>query len=95
MGQPRIIEIDYQDFKRILQKAKDSRKKIEKSDKEKWERFIRQHNVPTAGVRVKAKKGMMADKVLEVIIDDSGASDGYYLYSPDDEFCLKFEPGKD
>ncbi|MDH3376285.1 MAG: hypothetical protein OEQ39_04880 [Gammaproteobacteria bacterium] len=95
MAQPRILEIDYQDFKRILQKAKDLRKKFDKTDKQKWDAYVRRHNVPTAGVRVKAKKGVMSDKILEVIIDESGAADGYYLYSPEDEFCLKFEPGTD
>jgi hypothetical protein len=31
------------------------------------------------------------------VVDDLGAGkpDGYYVYSPDEEFCLKFEPGQE
>jgi hypothetical protein len=44
---------------------------------------------------VKAKAGAMSGNTRSVIIDDAGADDGYYIYSSDDLFCLKFEPAKD
>lgn len=95
MGQPRIIEIDYQEFRAIYRRATDSKKKIDPSEKEKWEKFVRQHNIPEAGMAVKAKAGIMSGKTRSVIIDGDGKSDGYYIYSPDDFFCLKYDLGLD
>jgi len=35
----------------------------------------------------------MSGKADLVIIDGAGKSDGDYVYSSDEEFCLKFESG--
>jgi len=93
MGQPHIVEIDYQDFLRLLRRATDSKKKIDISDKEQWNRFVREHNVPEAGMVVKARAGAMSGKTKAVIIEGDGKADGYYIYSPDDLFCLKYDLG--
>jgi len=95
MGQPRIIEINYQEFLGILQRATDSRKKIDIADKERWSKFVREHNVPEAAISVKAKAGTMSGKTKSVIVDGDGKADGYYIYSSDDKFCLKYEHGQD
>ena len=93
MGQPRIIEIPYQEFRTILQRATDLRRKIDPSDKERWGRFVREHDVPEAGMGVKARAGVMSGKTKAVIIDGDGKADGYYVYSTDDLFCLKYDLG--
>ncbi|HEY4184852.1 MAG TPA: hypothetical protein VGP07_07260 [Polyangia bacterium] len=93
MGQPRIIEIPYQQFLAILRHATDARKKIEVADKERWNSYIREHNVPEAGMAVKAKAGAMSGKTREVIVDGDGKADGYYIYSREDQFCLKYDLG--
>lgn len=93
MGQRRIIEVEYQDFLRALRHATDAKRKIEKTDKEAWMAFVKKHAVPEAGMRVHAMAGAMSGKIRGVIIDGEGAADGYYLYSPDDQFCLKYELG--
>lgn len=93
MGQPRILEIEYHDFLKILQRATDAKNKIEIADKERWKQFVREHKVPEAGMGVKAKAGAMSGNTRSVIIDGAGAEDGYYIYSSDDLFCLKYEPG--
>lgn len=95
MGQPQIIEIDYQVFKAILQRATDTKKKIDITDKEQWERFVRQHGIPEAGMAVKARSGAMSGKTKAVIIEGAGKDDGYYIYSPADLFCLKYDLGLD
>jgi len=92
MGQARIYEIEFHDFLKILQRATDSRKKIDIADKARWRNFIREHKVPEAGMGVKAKAGAMSGNTKSVIIDGAGDDDGYYIYSSDDLFCLKFEP---
>ena len=95
MGQARILEIEYHDFLKILQRATDAKKKIEIADKGRWSNYVRQHKVPEAGMGVKARAGAMSGNTKAVIIDDAGADDGYYIYSSDDLFCLKFEPARD
>jgi len=95
MGQQRIIEIDYQAFRGILRQATDTNKKIDVADKEQWNAFVRKHDIPEAGMAVKARAGAMSGKTKLVIIDGTGKDDGYYIYSPDDLFCLKFDLGLD
>lgn len=95
MGQPSIVEVDYQTFLVLLRRATDSNKKIEPSEKERWAQFVREHNVPEAGMGVKAAAGAMSGKTKAVIITGSGKADGYYIYSRDDLFCLKYDLGLD
>ena len=95
MGQPRIIEVDYQDFLRILRQAADAKTKIEMADKTAWTNFVRKHQVPEAGIVVHANAGAMSGKTKAVIIEGSGAADGYYVYAPDDQYCLKYELGQE
>ena len=95
MGQPSIIEISYQEFLSIYRRATDAGKKIDTSDKERWSRFVREHKIPEAGMAVKAKAGVMSGKTRVVIIDGAGKADGYYIYSPEALFCLKYDLGLD
>lgn len=97
MGQPRIVEIKYHEFVEILRHATDSKKKIDVADKERWKKFVREHHVPEAGMGVKAKAGAMLGMTKAVIIDGDGKADGYYIYSPEDRFCIKYEydPGQE
>lgn len=93
MGQPSIIEIEYHDFLNILQQASDSKKKIDPADKDLWKAFVRKNRVPEAGMGVKAKSGAMSGNTRSVIIEGAGADDGYYIYSSDDLFCIKYDLG--
>jgi len=95
MGQPSIFEVNYQEFLAILRRATSLQKKIDPADKERWERYVRQHKVPEAGMAVKARSGAMSGKTKAVIVDGAGKDDGYYLYAPEDLFCLKFDLGSD
>ena len=95
MGQPRIIEVSYQEFLAILRRATNSRKKIDTADKERWDRFVREHKVPEAGMGVKVKARAMSEKIKAVIIDGEGKDDGYYVYSQDDLLCLKYDLGRE
>ena len=93
MGQARIIEINYHDFLKILRDASNQKKRIDKSDKERWANFVRKNKIPEAGMGVKAKSGAVSGNTQAVIIDGAGKSDGYYIYSSDDLFCLKYDLG--
>lgn len=93
MGERRIYEVQYSELSGILRKLTNSSKKIEKSDKEAWAAYVKKHNVPEAAVLSRGKTGTMSGKVDSVIIDGVGKADGYYVYSADESFCMKFESG--
>jgi len=95
MGERRIYEVQYSDLSSVLRKLSKSSKRIEKSDKEAWMAYVKKHNVPEAAVLSRGKTGTMSGKVESVIIDGVGAVDGYYVYSADESFCMKFESGLD
>lgn len=93
MGTRRIYEVQYSDLSNILRRPANSGNKIEKSNKEKWLAYVKKHNVPEAAIKSRGKTGTMSGKVDAIIIDGLGAADGYYVYSADESFCLKFESG--
>jgi len=90
MGQPRIVEVEYHEFLKILEHATNTKKKIERTDKERWRSFVRKNKIPEAGLETHAKAGVMSGKVKGVIIEGTGVTDGYYLYSNDEQYCLKY-----
>ena len=94
MNPPGMVEIAYQNFVRILRDATNSKHTIEKTNKEAWKAFVKKHGVPEAGMGVYARAGAMSGKTQAVIIEGAGASDGYYIYSSEDQFCLKYEVGQ-
>ena len=94
MNPPGIVEVEYQNFLRILRDATNAKQVIDKTNKEAWAAFVRKHQVPEAGMGVYAKAGAMSGKTQAVIIEGAGAADGYYLYSSEDKFCLKYEVGQ-
>jgi hypothetical protein len=93
MSQRRIYEFNYSEFSMILRSATRANQKIEKSDKDAWMNYVRKYNVPEGAIFSRGKTGTMSGKVDGVIIEGAGSSDGYYVYSKDEQFCLKFEPG--
>lgn len=88
MKRARIIEVNYHDFLAKLQRAADIEGKIEKTEKEKWSKYIRTHNIKEAAF-LKAGAAKFSN-VTPVIIDHDDEWDGIYLYSKDDEACLKW-----
>ena len=95
MGQRRIIEIHYPEFQKALRSATNQKKKILPADKEAWKAYVRKHNIPEAGFKVRANSGTLSGQTDAVIIEGTGENDGYYLYSADEQFCMKFESGVD
>ena len=93
MSQSGIVEVEYSKFLRILQEAVDAKQTIDKTNKEAWASFVKKHRVPEGGMAVYARAGAMSGKTKSVIIEGAGESDGYYIYSSEDAFCLKCEVG--
>jgi hypothetical protein len=93
MSQRRIYEFNYTEFSMILRNATRANQKIDKTNKEAWLSYIKRHNVPEAAVFSRGKSASMAGNVEGVIIEGAGSSDGMYVFSRDEQICLKFDPG--
>ena len=90
MAKPRIYQVDFFDFQVALRTAIDAGHRIDKADKKKWKAYVRANSVPEAAMRKRAEGMALGGQFQVVIINDEGDWEGYYVYSPDDQFCLKF-----
>lgn len=91
MARPRIVEVDYFRFQQALRRATDSGERIDRSDKNRWGDWVREHRVREAAFK---SFGEGKYEGLEpVIIDTEGDWRGYYLVSTVEEACLKWERG--
>ena len=88
MTRPRIVEVDYYQFRDALNSAADSGERIEVADKARWKAWVREHAVKEAAF--KSIGTGMCDGLEPVIIATDGDWQGYYLVSTDEEVCLKW-----
>jgi hypothetical protein len=88
MSRPSVKEINYVDFKRILQRAAVGGTRVEPSDRSRWAAFVNANRVKEAGFYAYAKSH--SESLKPVIIDEPEPDGGYYLYSERDEVCLKW-----
>lgn len=89
MTRPRIVEVDYFRFQQALRRAADTGERIDRSDKQRWSDWVRQHRVKEAAFKSFGEG--MYDGLEPVIIDTEGQWRGYYLVSTTEEACLKWE----
>jgi hypothetical protein len=93
MGQPSIVEVDYYQLKEKLKRAVDAGGRIEKTDKQRWQKYIKEHGVNETSMLAWGKVKFMSGKIRLVAIDHGETWDGFYAYSDDDEAALKWDPG--
>ena len=92
MTRPRVEDVDFYDFMRILKSARDARKVIEKADKEKWDAYVAEHNIRYVSLEAHGKVRFANGKpTLVAIVTDSDWS-GCYAYSQADESAIKYIP---
>ncbi|MGD8375419.1 MAG: hypothetical protein PVF68_04700 [Acidobacteriota bacterium] len=89
---PRIVPVDYFAFRAALKRAGDAGQRIDPTQKHEWDAYVRKHNIPEAGMRKRAEKETMGDDFQSVIIHGEDAWEGLYIYAPDEQFCLRFDP---
>jgi hypothetical protein len=90
MSRPTVKEINYVDFKRILEQAAAAGTRVEKADASRWATYVTQNRVKEAGFLAYARSH--SESLKPVIVDDAGPNGGYYLYSERDEVSLKWIP---
>ena len=91
MNKPRIYSVNYFDFVTALRKAGIDGHRIEKTDKQRWAGYVRSHQVPEAAMGKYAESMGVGGRLEFVIINDNQKWEGYYVYSKDDQFCVKFD----
>jgi hypothetical protein len=88
MSRPRIVEQNYHEFLVELRAAVNAGNRIEPTDKERWQAWVRENKIQEAAFRsVAARK---YEGVSPVILDSDGPWRGYYLYTTSEEACLKW-----
>lgn len=91
MARPTIVEKDYFRFQQALRRAKDSGQRIDVSEKSKWKQWVRDNNIKEAAFKTFGNG--MYEGLEPVIIDTDDEWKGYYLFSTDEEACLKWAHG--
>ncbi|HEX5421652.1 MAG TPA: hypothetical protein VFY39_16795 [Gammaproteobacteria bacterium] len=89
MARPRIVEMDYFPFQQALRRAVDTGERIDPSEKERWNGWVRENRVKEAAFKSFGRG--MYDDLEPVIIDNDGPWRGYYLVSKREEACLKWD----
>jgi len=93
MAQPRIVEVDYHVLLEKLKAAFAAGGRIEKTDKARWDTYVKAHGVNVTTMQAWAKVKFMRGKTKMAIIDHRTDWDGFYVYSEGDEVALKWESG--
>jgi hypothetical protein len=91
MARPRIVDVDYFQFQRALRKAIDSGQRIDEADKDRWLGWVRANHIKEAAFLSFAKGKF--EGLEPVIIDGEDQWRGYYLFSEQEEACLKWVRG--
>ena len=94
MNKPRIYSVYYFDFVTALRKATNTGQRIDKREKQRWADYVRRNKIPVAAMSKHAESMQVGGRFESVIINDDGEWEGYYVYSNDDQFCVKYDLGK-
>ena len=86
MARAKVVEFDYYQFIRIMQRAGNAGQRIEKSDPG-WADYVRTNKINEVAATAIARQKF--ESVVPVIIAEGNDTDGLYFYSRDDEACLR------
>jgi hypothetical protein len=86
MARAKVVDFDYYQFLRILQRAGDAGKKIEKSDS-RWADYVRKERINEVAATAIARQKF--ETVVPVIIDEGRETDGLYFFSRNEEGCVR------
>jgi hypothetical protein len=86
MARAKVVDFDYYQFLRILQRAASNSQRIDKTDS-RWADYVRDNKINEVAATAIARQKF--EKPVAVIIAEGTDSDGLYFYSKDDEACLR------
>ena len=88
MARPKIVEVNYYQFAERLRKATDNGRRIEKADQSAWDEFVTTNSVNEVAMASWGRSKFVG--TVPVIIKDGSSWEGYYVFSKEDEACLKW-----
>lgn len=91
MARPTIAEVDFQQFKRALERAIAGGTRITPAESERWAKYVEANGIREVNVRAYAAGKY--DGLEPVIIDEPAPSGGYYLWSASEEVALQWRNG--
>lgn len=86
MARAKVVDYDYYQFLRILQRAGSAGQRIDKSDS-RWGDYVRTNKINEVAATAIARQKF--ENATPVIIAEGNDTDGLYFYSKDDEACLR------
>jgi hypothetical protein len=86
MARAKVVDFDYYQFLRILQRASSGGQRIDKSDS-RWGGYVRDNNINEVAATAIARQKF--ENATPVIIAEGNDTDGLYFFSRDDEACLR------
>jgi hypothetical protein len=89
MARPSIVDIDYHRFRVALRAATNAGQRIERSHKKRWDDWVRENHIKEGAFKSFANGKYQG--LEPVIIDNNDEWRGYYLFSEEEEACLKWE----
>jgi hypothetical protein len=81
MARAKVVDFDYYQFLRILQRASSGGQRIDKSDS-RWGAYVREKNINEVAATAIARQKF--ENATPVIIAEGNDTDGLYFYSRDD-----------
>jgi len=88
MGRPRIVDVDYYEFRDQLGKAAACDGRIERRDGARWTDYLQRHKINEAAMMHWGRSKF--EQVEAVVIDCGSSWDGFYVYSVTEEAALKW-----
>jgi hypothetical protein len=86
MARAKVVDFDYYQFLRILQRAGSNGKRTDRSDS-RWVDYVKQQQINEVAATAIARQKF--ENAIAVIIAEGQDTDGLYFYSKDDEACLR------
>jgi len=88
MSRPIVEELNFQEFKRALEKALAAGTRILPTEGARWAAYVSEHDIRETNFKAYARG--MYDSLDALIIDEPGTWGGYYLWSPAEEVVLRW-----
>jgi hypothetical protein len=86
MARAKVVDFDYYQFLKIMQRASSAGQRIDKGDS-RWGGYVRDHKINEVAATAIARQKF--ESATAVIIAEGGEMDGLYFFSRDDEACLR------
>lgn len=86
MARAKVVDFDYYQFLKLMQRASSAGQRIDKNDS-RWGEYVRSNKINEVAATAIARQKF--ENASAVIIAEGNDTDGLYFYSKDDEACLR------